>query len=56
MKVKEVMIDHIFPYSIPDYIQYRYVKVWYFRWMPERLFRWLEHHVGWHLCVVAAVE
>ena len=52
-KVTEILIDHIFPYSIPHYVQYKYVKVWYFRWMPMFLFRWLERHFGWHLCVTA---
>ncbi len=51
--VTEMWVDHIFPYRIQDYIQYRYVRVWYFRWMPLWMFRWLEHHLGWHLCVTA---
>jgi ubiquinone/menaquinone biosynthesis C-methylase UbiE len=54
-KVKDIRIDHIFPYRITDYVQYHYVKVWYFRWMPRLLFRWLERHFGWHLCVTAQV-
>ncbi|MCJ7696907.1 MAG: class I SAM-dependent methyltransferase [Thermoplasmata archaeon] len=54
--IKKVMIDHIFPYRIPDYIQYRYVKVWYFRWIPQSWFRLLEHCFGWHLCVSAVVK
>jgi len=45
--------DHIFPYRIPDYVQYRYVRNWYFRWMPESWFRWLEKRLGWHLLIVA---
>ncbi|MDT7896455.1 MAG: hypothetical protein YPKNTGVA_000264 [Candidatus Fervidibacter sp.] len=52
-RVTEIWVDHIFPYRIPDYVQYRYVKVWYFRWMPQPLFRWLERHFGWHICVTA---
>lgn len=52
-QVTEMWVDHIFPYRIPDYVQYRYIKVWYFRWMPPSLFRWLERHFGWHLCVTA---
>jgi hypothetical protein len=44
-------VDHIFPYRIRDYIQYRYVRNWYFRWMPPGLFRWFEQQFGWHLCV-----
>ncbi|MBK1656073.1 class I SAM-dependent methyltransferase [Allochromatium vinosum] len=46
-------IHHIFPYRIQDYVNYRYVKVWYFRILPEPLFRWLERRFGWHLCVTA---
>ena len=45
--------DHIFPYRIPDYVQYRYKKVWYFRWLPQSWFRWLERRLGWHLLTVA---
>lgn len=51
--VTNAQIDHIFPYRIPDYLEHRYSKVWYFRWMPSPLFRFLERHVGWHLCVTA---
>ena len=51
--VQDMFVDHIFPYSIPEYVTYRYVKVWYLRWMPQRLFRWSERHWGWHLCVTA---
>ena len=51
--VTDVHVDHIFPYHIPAYVQYRYVKVWYFRWLPQPLFRWLKKHLGWHVCVTA---
>lgn len=49
----EMQVDHIFPYRIADYVQYRYIKVWYFRWMPQWLFRALERAWGWHLCAAA---
>jgi len=52
-RIEEMRVDHIFPYRISDYKNYRYVKVWYFRRMPARWFRWLERHFGWHLCVTA---
>jgi 2-polyprenyl-3-methyl-5-hydroxy-6-metoxy-1,4-benzoquinol methylase len=52
-KVREMWVDHIFPYRIPDYIQYSYVKTWYFRWLPKPVFRWLERNFGWHLCITA---
>jgi 2-polyprenyl-3-methyl-5-hydroxy-6-metoxy-1,4-benzoquinol methylase len=52
-RVSEVWVDHIFPYYIPDYIQYRYIKEWYFGLAPPALFRWLERRFGWHLCLTA---
>lgn len=51
--VVESQVDHIFPYRIKEYVQYRYVKEWYFRWMPFKAFRWLEKKLGWHLCITA---
>jgi SAM-dependent methyltransferase len=53
LRVTHTRVDHIFPYRIPDYLEYRYIKVWYFRWMPSRLFRALERVAGWHLCLTA---
>lgn len=53
LKVKSMTIDHIFPYRIPDYLQYKYVKVWYFRFLPKSVFRFLEKTFGWHLCLTA---
>jgi 2-polyprenyl-3-methyl-5-hydroxy-6-metoxy-1,4-benzoquinol methylase len=55
-RVTETMVDHIFAYRIPDYVQYRYKKVWYFRWMPRPLFRLLERAFGWHLCLTGKVR
>ncbi len=55
-RVTQVTVDHIFPYSIPEYVQYRYRKVWYFRWMPNFLFRALERAFGWHLCLTAKLK
>jgi ubiquinone/menaquinone biosynthesis C-methylase UbiE len=54
--VTDVFVDHIFSYSIPEYVQYRYKKVWYFRWLPAPVFRWLERAFGWHLCLTAKVR
>jgi len=54
--VRQVLVDHIFSYSIPEYQQYQYKKVWYFRWMPRLLFRALERSLGWHLCLTAKPE
>ncbi len=52
-RVQELHVDHIFPYRIRDYVQYRYVREPYFRWMPEPLFRAFERRFGWHLLVTA---
>jgi len=52
-RVLEIRVEHIFPYRILDYVQYRYVKEWYFRRMPRPIFGWLERHFGWHLCLTA---
>ena len=54
-KIVSMSKDHIFPYRISDYVQYRYVKNWYFRWMPKEWFRWLERCLGWHLLIVGKV-
>jgi 2-polyprenyl-3-methyl-5-hydroxy-6-metoxy-1,4-benzoquinol methylase len=56
LRTTEVRVDHIFPYFIPEYVQYRYKVVWYFRWMPRALFRMLERAYGWHLCLTAKAE
>lgn len=45
--------DHIFPYEIDRYVNYEYRRVWYFKWMPAQLFRWIEHRLGWHWLIVA---
>jgi hypothetical protein len=52
-RVTRTMVDHIFAFSIPEYVQYRYKRVWYFRWMPQSLFRAIERLWGWHLCLDA---
>lgn len=52
-EVKDIFVDHIFPYFIPDYVKYIYRYEWYFAWMPKPLFRWLEKRFGWHVCVTA---
>lgn len=55
-RVTDIFVDHIFPWRIRDYVEYRYVKVWYFRWLPQALFRRLETWLGWHLCATAIYE
>jgi 2-polyprenyl-3-methyl-5-hydroxy-6-metoxy-1,4-benzoquinol methylase len=52
-RVEDIQVDMIFPYRIRDYVEYRYVTEWYFRWLPRALFRRLERSLGWHLCIDA---
>lgn len=52
-RVVDIFVDHIFPYRICEYAQYRYIWEWYFRWLPKPFFRWLERRLGWHLCITA---
>jgi 2-polyprenyl-3-methyl-5-hydroxy-6-metoxy-1,4-benzoquinol methylase len=55
-RIRRFAIHHIFPYRIPDYVQYRYVKNWYFRVLPPRVFEALESTLGWHLCATATLQ
>jgi SAM-dependent methyltransferase len=49
--VESITVDHIFPYRVKDYIQYRYRRAfpWNIRWFHH----WLEKRLGWHLLIVA---
>jgi 2-polyprenyl-3-methyl-5-hydroxy-6-metoxy-1,4-benzoquinol methylase len=51
--VTDVRVEHIFPYRIRDYVEYRYVKKLYFRLLPHGLFRAFERQFGWHLLLTA---
>jgi hypothetical protein len=55
-RVDELFVDHIFPYRVDDYVQYRYVKSLPFRWLPPAVMRGLERRLGWHLCVTARLD
>lgn len=52
--VGEMFVDHIFPYRVDDYVQYRYVKAFPFNVLPEPVVRALERRFGWHLCVTCS--
>jgi len=52
-RMTSAFVDHIFPYRIPEYVKYEYVRAWPWSWMPQPLFRWMERHFGWHLCLNA---
>jgi SAM-dependent methyltransferase len=51
--VEDMFVDHIFPYRVSDYVQYRYVKEFPFNVLPNGVTRALERRLGWHLCVTA---
>ena len=51
--IEDCFVDFIFPYRIPDYVEYRYIKNWYVRALPPTVFRALERRFGWHLCITA---
>jgi 2-polyprenyl-3-methyl-5-hydroxy-6-metoxy-1,4-benzoquinol methylase len=51
--VQDLWVDHIFPYRVADYVQYRYVKDFPFSWIPAPAMAALERRLGWHLCVTA---
>jgi len=53
LEVDRIEVDHIFPYRVPEYVQYRYEQAYPFRAMPQPLFAWLERRFGWHLCLTA---
>ena len=55
-EVIEMSVEHIFPYIVRYYKRYVYKKHWYFRILPDRLFRWLEKNIGWHLCITAKLR
>ena len=55
-RAESIFADHIFPYRIREYVQYRYERNWYFRILPKPVFRGLERRFGWHLCVTARPE
>jgi SAM-dependent methyltransferase len=51
--VAKIWKDHVFPYKVDKYVRYEYEWVWYLRWIPTPLFRWLEGRLGWHTMVIA---
>ncbi len=55
-EIKENYVEHIFPYRIKEYVKYEYVKEWYWKILPNSIFRFLEKKLGWHLCVTARAK
>lgn len=50
---EHMFVDHIFPYRVADYVQYRYIMTFPFNVLPHAAMRALERRLGWHLCVTA---
>ena len=55
-EIKDKFVEHIFPYQIPKYVKYEYEEEWYWKMLPERVFRSIERRFGWHLCVAAEAK
>jgi len=55
-KIIEKYKAHIFAFVIEKYVNYEYEWEMYFRWMPKRLFHWLERCLGWHFCITAKLK
>lgn len=53
LTVVSVKKDHIFPYKIEAYKQYRYIRTFPWNTLPQWLFHAYETLFGWHLLVVA---
>lgn len=50
-KILKIKKDHIFVYSIPEYINGNYVKTTCFKCMPNFIFNWLKKNFGWHYLI-----
>lgn len=55
-EMQDIFVEHIFPYQIPKYVKYEYVKEWYWRILPKSVFRKFEKTFGWHLCATAEAK
>lgn len=55
-KVYSCEKDHIFPYEIEEYKQYRYVKKFPWSIMPDSVFHLCEKCLGWHMLIKAKYE
>lgn len=54
--ITDLFVDHIFPYRVAKYVRYEYEKEWYFKMVPNSVFRAMEKRFGWHLCVTAVAN
>ena len=54
--VANVSQDHIFPYVVEEYKNYKYVREPWFNAMPPVVFDALEKHLGWHLLITSTLK
>lgn len=52
-QIIEIKKDHIFPWNIEKYIDYKYVKDEQFKNISDELFKDLESELGWHMLIKA---
>ncbi len=55
-KIINITQDHIFPYIIEDYKQYKYNRQPWFNAMPEDMFTVLEKKLGWHTLITCKLS
>jgi len=55
-KIVKINKDHIFVYSIPNYIEGKYVKTLIFKYMPDFVFNWLKKNFGWHNLITLKIK
>lgn len=51
--ISDTWVDHIFPYRVPEYRRYEYVRAFPWNLITGRPFRALERLFGWHRMIVA---
>lgn len=56
LEVVKIEQDHIFPFVIDDYKNYKYTYLPYYESMPRNVFRVLEKSFGWHLLIEARLS
>lgn len=52
-EIKNITLDHIFPYKIEKYKNYIYEKEDWIEAMPPEKFRVMEKNLGWHMLITA---
>lgn len=55
-RVVNIDQSHIFPYQIPEYKNFEYVKQAHFQTMDDEIFQVLEKRLGWHLLITACLS